>query len=777
MLPDVLGVAWVVVAAGVVMAPALAHGWSLGPYDQLSQFGLSKSSHLVLSGSLHPVFHNTQISDLFREFIPWTTLAWTQVHNGLLPLWNPYSALGAPLAFNWQSATFSLPALLGYLFPVRLDFTVQVLVTLVVAGTGTYVLGRVMRLGVLGAAMAATVFELSGSFMALLGWPIASVMSWAGWLFACAILIIRGEHRLRYVILFAVALALSIYAGQPDTLIVLIVGLVVFLVVMLAIRVHRMGLSAVTRPVIDLVAGSIAGLGLAAPLLLPAAQLSMGSIRGVGRSSGFPPDYLLNLVFQKFNGLPLDGALTFSFTDLHGLNYVPTAVYVGAIAMVLAAVAVITRSRRATVVALGCVVLVEGCLVYLPPLVSLLNGLPGLGEVRWVRAIQVLAFALAVLAGVGLDVVVRSNANRSVRLWLGVGFGSAAVFLLVVWAFGRGQLSPVDAAIRARSFIWPAAEVVVGLLVFGFLVLIDRRSQKPNGLFSNPGRIAGTVLLICSTGFLVALGLPWWPSSPRSLAASAPEIQLQKAVGSSIVGFGAPSCFYPPTLGILPDVNVALGVHELDSYDPLIPEDLFDSWESTTGRIPRPAAVYVYPIPVSMFCPVVSTVATARMFGVGFILEPHGVKGPPGTIYDMKLGNEGLWRVPRSSVATLTPLGPHHSFPPVRAGGTPIPVIYPSPTSWKVTTQSATPQVLRLRLTDVPGWHASIDGKPLKLIRFNRVMMQARIPAGRHTVELHYWPEAFSAGLVLAGVTVIAFVVLFLYQRRRRHPGGRVAGA
>ena len=53
----------------------------------------------------------------------------------------------------------------------------QVLITMFVAGTGTYVLARVMRLGVLGAAMAATAFELSGSFMTVLGWPIASVMS------------------------------------------------------------------------------------------------------------------------------------------------------------------------------------------------------------------------------------------------------------------------------------------------------------------------------------------------------------------------------------------------------------------------------------------------------------------------------------------------------------------------------------------------------------------------------------------------------------------------
>ena len=73
-------------------------------------------------------------------------MAWTQVHHGQLPLWNPYEALGMPLAFNWQTAAFSVPALVGYLFPLRLAFTVEVMLTLVIAGTGVYALCRVLGL-------------------------------------------------------------------------------------------------------------------------------------------------------------------------------------------------------------------------------------------------------------------------------------------------------------------------------------------------------------------------------------------------------------------------------------------------------------------------------------------------------------------------------------------------------------------------------------------------------------------------------------------------------
>ena len=223
--------------------------------------------------------HNSQTTDLIAQMIPWTSLAWTQVHHGHLPLWNPYSGLGLPLAFNWQSATFGLPTLVGYLAPLRLAYTVQVVVTLVLAGTGTYVLCRVLRLGVMASAMAGVVYELSGTFMGFLGWPIAGVMAWAGWLFAAALLVAHGERRVRSVVFLAVAIAGAVYAGQPDTLVLLVPGLLVFVVVLLVARVRSGGsIGIAVRPAVDVAVASIAGGALTAPLVLPGLQLTTGSV-------------------------------------------------------------------------------------------------------------------------------------------------------------------------------------------------------------------------------------------------------------------------------------------------------------------------------------------------------------------------------------------------------------------------------------------------------------------------------------------------------------------
>jgi uncharacterized membrane protein YfhO len=71
-------------------------------------------------------------------------------------------------------------------------------------------------------------------------------------------------------------------------------------------------------------------------------------------------------------------------------------------------------------------------------------------------------------------------------------------------------------------------------------------------------------------------------------------------------------------------------------------------------------------------------------------------------------------------------------------------------------------------LTAVPGWHATIDDRPLKLLTFSKVMLQARIPAGRHTVELVYWPTTFTIGIIAAACSVAGLVVAGVIGRIRR---------
>jgi len=300
-VPDALGIAWVLAAAFAVLLPALLHGTSLGAFDVLGLSGLSRHQGVVI--------HNVQANDQILQFIPWTTLAWQQVHQGHLPLWNPYSVLGLPLLFNWQSAAFGLPALVSYLFPVHLAYTVQIVVTLLIAATGAYVFARVLGLGIVGCVMSATLFELSGPVLGWLGWPHTSVISWAGWMFAAALLIIRGSHRTLAITLFAIALAFAIYAGFPEVLLVLEMALIAFVTVSCILRAASLrGSGLILRPVRDLLLATGAGCALAAPLILPGLQYLAGSTRRLGKfPRAFPAHELIHIIFQGFDGSGING--------------------------------------------------------------------------------------------------------------------------------------------------------------------------------------------------------------------------------------------------------------------------------------------------------------------------------------------------------------------------------------------------------------------------------------------------------------------------------------
>jgi hypothetical protein len=270
------------------------------------------------------------------------------------------------------------------------------------------------------------------------------------------------------------------------------------------------------------------------------------------------------------------------------------------------------------------------------------------------------------------------------------------------------------------------------------------------------------VLLGCETAFLVSAGAPLVSSSPTFLVPTPPETALQRTVGAALVGFGSRDCHTPPTLGIHQNVNVVYGVHELADWDPITPQAVFRSLKASTGR---PAGALDAPL---ILCPAIDDAAVARRFGVGFILEHAASPRPPGTVYVTTLGDEKLYRVPGGAEATVTPLDREGIDPPADAPARSVTVTHPDPASWKLHTDAATPTVLRFHLAAVPGWHATVDGRPLRLESFSGSMLQARMAACPHKVKIRYWQTAFSAGLILAGLSIAGLGGALVVGARRR---------
>ena len=381
--------------------------------------------------------HDALQSDQITQMIPWSTVAWTQVHHGHLPLWNPFSALGMPLAFNWQSATFAVPSLVGYLFPLRLAYTVQILTTMVIAGTGAYVLGRVLRMGTLACAFVGVAFELSGPFFAWTGWPIAGAWSWVGWIIAALVTVMRGGRRARNVAALALAVSLACYAGQPDTLVLLGLSSLVFVIAVQAAmgppwsgRVHVPADD--RRP-----AGRSGGPGPCRALAASrcTADQPFGPKSGGERlnaNAALPVRDLVNL-FVGFDGLPF---ALFSA--------------VGSIVVVLAILAIVHDRRHGPVIGLVAVGAVAALLTTAPPVIALMTKLPVLHSIRWTRSLTALVFVVVMLAGFGLDRLVRGIDRRSEQ-WLLFGLSLSAAAALLVLVFVAPEIGVLPVALQSPS--------------------------------------------------------------------------------------------------------------------------------------------------------------------------------------------------------------------------------------------------------------------------------------------------------------------------------------
>ena len=632
---EVLALLWIFGSALGVLLPVLLHGKSFGEFDALNQFGVL-SQHGV-------VVHNVQAGDQTDAAIPWTSLAWTQIHEGHLPLWNQYEALGIPLTFAWQSATFSVPMLISYLFPVAFLSTISVVLTLVIAGSGCYLFCRLIGLDPLSSAFAATVFELSGPMVGWLGWAHASAAAWSGWVLSAAVLVLRGRHQLRCIVFLALVIAAMVYAGVPEVLVLvgLAVGVFVALIIGFALgQTHDF--RPIARPLLGLIAGGVSGFLLSAPLLLPGLQLITVSQRGLPGGdpaellSGNPPipaENLSHFLFQGFDGLPIAGNHWFGYT----LGYSETAAYIGAIGLALVVVGVAVHWKTRVVLAMTSTAVVLLAVAFVPFVVSVMSRLPFIGDVLWQRALLPLAFALATLAGIGMHSLVRSSSRRVATKWALASFLVIGGLLAILLVFSRG-IPPSDSNIRLHSFAWPILLTVVGIGISCLLLLSDHGKE---GLWKRRRgtlRVASCVILLaCETTFLIASGASLWTSSNAYFPATRQEAILKRHVGNSLVGFGASLCFFPPGLGIIPNAESAYGIRELGLYDPMIPSEYFTAWRKVTHHSAGIANDFLY-------CPAITSLNLARLYGVEFVLEPRTIAGPTGSIFVTSIGDESLYQ-------------------------------------------------------------------------------------------------------------------------------------
>lgn len=736
---DAAGIGAVVAAIAAYLSPALRGGPSFGTFDSVIPF-------TTLGAGLYsgPV-HNPTDGDVISQMETWNLFDWQQIHQGHFPLWNPFSLLGLPQFANFQSSVLSLPDLVGYAAPARYSFLVVVVTKLLIAGTGTYVFCRVIGLGAMASAFAGIAYLLSGGFSATLSWPFSDVFAWIGWIAAFAVLAYRWRGRSRYVAGLAIATAFSIYGGFPEASVIMALFLfAVGAVVVAGLLVRRVRL--LRGGLLRILGGLTAGCALAMPLLLPGLQYAAGAHRRTEANFlPIPGKAIITMAVPGFDGFPVHGS-TFL---LPATNFYETVSYVGIAVLLLAAVAVVALPREPVVLGLAAAAFLLVAVSYavgsFHPALDLLNAL-GLSSVVWRRARLIIGFPLGVLAAMGLETLLRPRQHPRAGRTLAAGSLLAVVALAALWWHTTSVLDATARSIERRSLLWPAAlAVLCGLCAVA--VLCAGRVGRP--LWRAHGcRAAAGALFVGNAVFLVVtgMGLNTWTSGfyPASSAMKA----LQTEVGGSIVGLddGRRHVQSLSGIGFYPELNVAYQIDEFAGHDPELPQAYFSALAPGEGDGG-----------LGLFVPSVDSVAEAQDLGISWLLVPAGRPAPSGTAYVETLAGERLYHVPGSSRFSLQPA----------TAGLVTSASQPVAGTYSLEVDDTAAATLVVRVTDVPGWHASIDGTVVPLRPDGGVMQSLALPAGVHAVRLWYEPATLWVGVALAICATAGLLVAGALSRRR----------
>ncbi|MCP4641432.1 MAG: YfhO family protein [bacterium] len=352
---------------------------------------------------------NDSTIEILTVFALWYSLTREAIEAGEWPLWNPWEFGGLPLLANYQSAILYPIHLLHTWFDTYAAMSIYVLMKAMLCGFSAYVCARVMGLGRPASRLVSVAWMLCGFNIVWLYWPLPDVNAWLPIVLIGAEWILAGRSRRGFFAL-SFGAVLMLLAGHPETAFVNGCGVGLYFVVRLILD-RRPASHGVRAVGLALGAWAIALLVCAAQIL-PLAEYIAHShtegFRAVSEKDRFFVTYggLVAMWVPRFFGCTSEanfwgdmwGDLNSTFQNL---------TYVGIPVLACAALTCASGKwapqRRRQAIALA----VAGGFLFLlacnSPAVSPLNRLPVIRAMRGVYYMGFVAFALAMIAGIGLE--------------------------------------------------------------------------------------------------------------------------------------------------------------------------------------------------------------------------------------------------------------------------------------------------------------------------------------------------------------------------------------
>ncbi len=177
--------------------------------------------------------------DLFLQYLPWYTEAGRALHEGRVPLWNPYQACGQPFLATLMVGFFYPARLLLLAFDPAVAMGISAFLHLALAALGVFALVRALGAGRAGAIIASAGFTYGFGVSAI--YLPATFLEPGAWfpIAAYAIHRIVTTRRWRYVALAAAAVAFSVLAGGYQVTVYIVYALALLAIGLALDASHR----------------------------------------------------------------------------------------------------------------------------------------------------------------------------------------------------------------------------------------------------------------------------------------------------------------------------------------------------------------------------------------------------------------------------------------------------------------------------------------------------------------------------------------------------------
>lgn len=662
---------------------------------------------------------NPITTDVPSFIFPMQQLAVNFLKSGHPPLWNKYILGGTPLLANFQSSPFSPFNFLYFIFNNLTAWSLEVILQHVLAAIFTYLLLRSWKVSKLGSILGGAVFAFSGFNLIWSEWN-GHALSAA---FIPLLILVESKWfekgKVIWGILLTLTFALQIFSGYPQVVLYTIItlGIVWFFKIRKDFKFWIRSLLFILFIVL--------GIGIAAPQILPGAELLKYSQRKV---EPHPFDWAF---------LPLRKTITFVAPDFFGnhstynywgpQDYTSNTGFVGVVAGILALFSSLQIKKKKEVLFLLTITLTALVLAYPTPISIFLwkSDFLGFNAASAHRSLIIFNMGIAALAAVGFD-------GLDKKLEFKYKLLPFSVLFLLLGGFGIYAFS-IHQVVGLRNLILPFAVFFTALFVI-FVI--------PKFKF---------VLVFLSVLELFYFGWKFIPFSPRGIVfPDTPVITFLKSQQKP---------FRVVADKVIP-INFLMnyGIETLEGYDAVYPENMSSFIAQINGSL--------------------GSANSIRRYGIidnyeSDLLDLANVKYL--VIYRKDLANflknkKFKLAFEDKSVAVLEnknalprafmKYGKANSLDEVKY------ITYKDQESL-LEVDAKDDGTLLVSDTFYPGWKAYIDGKETRISKSKYSFREINIPKGKHEVRMVYHPNSFYLGLKVSSASLLVLVGLMLYLRKK----------